>query len=161
MSDNSEIDRRNKEKNARLDLSQQAGQEANTTSRTTSGQLLLVAGAILTFSSSVLTSSYTSHLSYGWKKLLVCSWILFAISALLGVVSLFIDYYYFRKWHRYHFAVGSTISNSVSPEQAVDMNKNKKPKNESSLWPLIVQSILIVIAAALFIMIISHAVLTN
>lgn len=156
-----ETDYRNKEKNARQDLANAASQEANTTSRTTSGQLLLIAGAILTFSASVMSSSYAAHLSLGWDKALILSWVLFALSALLGIIGLFIDYSFFRKWQTYHFAVAESISESIGPDEAAEINKDKKPKRESPLWPLIAQSILIVIAVTIFIVVISRALMIN
>jgi hypothetical protein len=159
-----DIDRINKEKDERLKLAQQAASEANNTSRTTSGQLLLIAGAILTFSASVISSNtIITHLSWGWRHILIVSWAIFALSALFGLLGLFIDYYFFRRWNTYQFSVAEELTKGTpSPTKIKDtLSKldSKKPASSSPLWPLIIQTLLIIVGVIMFLLVISHAVL--
>jgi uncharacterized membrane protein SirB2 len=151
-----------KEKDARLELANEAGTEANETSRVTSGQLLLIAGAILTFSSSVMSNTNSiKHLSHGWKIALISSWVVFAVSALASILSLLSDYFFFKKWHDYQFAVGLSIHDGLDPDAAADKHKSQKPSGASPIWPLIVQSLLIFSGITLFIIVIAHMLLSG
>jgi uncharacterized membrane protein SirB2 len=156
------IEHRNKEKDARLELAHEAGREANEVSRVTSGQLLLIAGAILTFSSSVMSNADSiKHLSHGWKMALIISWIIFAASALVSILSLFSDYFFFGKWHKYQFAVGLSIHDGLDPDAAAKKHEADKPNGTSPIWPLVVQSLLIFSGITLFIIVIAHMLLSG
>jgi hypothetical protein len=162
------MDKVNNEKDKRQDLAFKAGDEANVTSRVTSGQLVLIAGAVLTFSASVISSNVIiSTLSHSWKLILIWSWILFAGSVFAGLVGLVIDYRFFLRWHDYHQDVAEELGSGRYSDKnfrnavAVVQARTGLPKKSSTLWPLIIQGVLIVLATTLFLAVISHAVLNR
>jgi hypothetical protein len=158
-------DRINKEKDERQELAHKAGSEANITARTTSGQLLLIAGAILTFSASVISSgTIISRLSWNWKHVLVYSWLIFALSALFGIYGLLRDYYFFGNWNKYQIKFASELTKGLPKSTKItDVSKkmhSEKPNSSSPIWPLLIQTILIIVGVIVFLLVISHAVLT-
>ena len=143
-------------------MATKAGQEANETSRVTSGQLLLIAGAILTFSASVMSNSQAvTQLSHGWKIRLILSWILFATSALVSIISLITDYYFFKGWNKYNLSVAKAITKKRDYDEAIDSNIDIIPRETSPIWPLLLQLCLIFSGMVLFLEVISHILLSN
>lgn len=156
----SDIAHRNKEKDAHLDLADKAAMEANTTSRTISGQLLLIAGAILTFSAAVLSStSLTTSLPELWKGCIVASWILFGTSAFISILDLLNGYRFFRAWQKYHFAVAEKIAEDSMPNEAIEALRGKKPEPATSMYLIYAQVVLIFAGLVLLLMAISHSFL--
>ncbi|GGW15193.1 hypothetical protein GCM10018980_39960 [Streptomyces capoamus] len=162
MSSEKDVTYRNKEKNARLELAHKAALEANTVSRTTSGQLLLIAGAILTFSSAALSNtSLLINLSFSWKLCVIMSWGFFAASALVSILSLFRDYRFFVSWKTYHFKVSGRIADGDTPSGAVDALRSQLPKDETPMWPLYLQACLIFLGLLMLLSVIAHSLLTH
>lgn len=153
----------NNEKDAYLRNEDNASSEANITARTLSGQLLLVSGAILTFSSAMIGSqSITSSLTYGWKKILIWSWVLLATSAAAGILQVWFDYRFFRKWKKYNHSVaeelvtGKYISTNINKAKA----KFDKPKDSSESYAMVAQGLFLVIGITVFLTVVSHILLS-
>lgn len=159
-----EADYINNEKDAYLQNEDKASAEANTTARTLSGQLLLVSGAILTFSSVMLGSqNTTAALSLGWKRALICSWVLLAISAAAGIMQVWIDYRFFRKWKTYNHSIALELVTGkyISANIAEAKKKFKKPEETSKSVAMIAQGGLLVIGVTIFIAVVSHVLLSS
>jgi len=152
----------NNEKDEYLKNETTAANEANITARALSGQLLLVAGAILTFSSAIISSQNTlSNLSYGWRGVLIGAWVLLALSAVAGMCQVLIDFKFFIKWRKYNHSVAEELVTGkyVSTNINEALKKYVKPPESSISSAMILQGFFLGLGIALFIVVISHALL--
>jgi|GEM_PF-4955688 len=149
----------NNEKDQYLDSATHAGDQANVTSRTLSGQLLLISGAILTFSSAIIGGdSIVSKLSGDWKAALIVAWILLVLSAASGIGQIYSDRNFFVLWHKYNSDIAKELGtgkyNSSNIKDAI--NKFKKPKEASDSHLLTMQVRLLVVGIVLFLIVVAH-----
>jgi ABC-type Fe3+ transport system permease subunit len=158
-----EADYINNEKDAYLNNEDSAASEANTTARTLSGQLILISGAILTFSSVMIGSqSTTAKLSHSWREKLIISWVLLLLSACAGILQVWIDYRFFRKWKKYNHSIavelvsGKYISTNVNEAKA----KFNKPNENSKSYAMAAQGLLLILGITIFLITVSHLLLS-
>jgi hypothetical protein len=151
----------NREKEEFLKSSSTAALQANETFRTLSGQLVLVAGTVITVSAAFLTSD-SSKVPVGnhAKYLLVSAWILLGGSIVSGIVSLYSDANFFVSWQKYHFALAKELGTGKYTSKTIgkiyEVHKEKRPRDRGYLFPLYIQFILMGLGGLLFMVLIIH-----
>jgi len=157
-----ELARRNKERRARAERADKASDEANKIAGTTSGILLAIAGAVLTFSSSALGSNnFPIQGHRDWKIAIIWAWALIGVAAMVCLIDLARDYRFFKKRLDYEYGIAESISMEVSPEEAKDQWASKKPGNSTGLWLLGIEAALIFVGLTLLFTVFAKALLQS
>lgn len=156
-----EIDHINKEIEARQDLADTAARQATDTFRTFSGQLVIVCGMVLSFSSALSVSQYAANLGHNSRRVLACAWFSLALSIAFGFISHFKDAAFFVDWQIYHTKVGKELATGKSNtiNNVVKKFEDIKPKTQSPMWPLWCQVGFLAVGSGLFFAVILHSFL--
>jgi len=108
------------------DYAEKYRKETNEVFRELVRQLILVATAFLSISPFVFKiEGLTAKFGCVSKLILTSSWILLGCSIIFGIIQIFIDYNYFRKWTKAKFTIVEKI---VSGEANNEDNLNKIAK---------------------------------
>ncbi len=148
----------NHEMNEHQKLAVDAGAEANETQRMLAGQLILIAGTVITVSAVFLNTDHGNTLGLHSKALLIGSWIAFAVSISSGILGLVLDSEFFVSWQKYHFGIAVELGTSKYTSLTIQKarNKNPLPKARSPVWPLYGQIGLLALGGLTFLALIIH-----
>lgn len=154
----SDIDYVNHEKDEYLKKADATGSQGNEIYRLLSGQLVLVAGMIISFSAAFSVSHAAQSIDYCSKVLLVTVWVSLSLSIAAGITGHLLDVALFKEWQSYYF----NIANRLGTGRFIGKNFRKvfdnidSPKTQTPLWPLYAQITLLVISGLCFLLIITR-----
>lgn len=159
MTPKDEADYINHEKEEFLKSSGTAALQANETFRTLSGQLILIAGTIITVSAAFLTTDSSKMLVGHYAKfLLIAAWVLFGSSIVSGIVSLYSDANFFVSWQKYHFNLAKELGSGKYTSKTINKiyDEHERPRDRGYLIPLYIQFVLMGLGGLLFMILIIH-----
>ena len=131
--------------------------QANETLRLLSGQLILIAGTMLTISAAFITDNLRSSPELeSLKWLLAVSWIVLGSSMFLGIVDIIMTSKLFSAWSKYHYGIAAELGTGKYTSRNINKakEKNKRPRNKSPQWPLYVQISLLGVGTLGFVIVI-------
>ncbi len=148
----------NGEKNARLELASAAIAGNNETQRQLAGQLILVAGTIITVGSIFLGPDRSKSFGYHSELAFLVSLALFVLSIVAGIVGFIYDANFFKEWHGYHYKIAERLgTGKYTSSNIKDVEKGlKHPKKSSPRWPLYAQITFISLGGLFFLLLIVH-----
>lgn len=153
----------NEEIDGRQEKADTAAKQATETYRILSGQLILVCGMVISFSSALSLSQYAANLGPVSRIMLASAWICLALSIIFGFLAHFKDKVFFTKWQDYQtevakeLAMGKYTMNTA--RAAAEKFSDLRPKTQSPEWPLWWQVGFLALGSMLFFVVILNSFL--
>lgn len=150
-----EARRVNKLKDEYISAADDAARQANDTSRTIHGHLIVFSGTIISVSAVFINSTSSPKLGHHSQLLLATAWIVFLISIISGIYALDSGARFLKKWQTYNNKMAKLLGSGKYTTQTLKEN-NAPPSHNSSDIPGYIQYGTASLGVVMFLILMMH-----
>lgn len=150
-----EAQRINKLKDEYISAADDAARQANDTSRTIHGHLIVFSGTIISVSAVFINSTSSPKLGYHSQLLLSAAWVIFLISIISGIYALDSGARFLKRWQTYNSKMAKLLASGKYTTQTLKSD-NEVPRHHSSNIPGYIQYGTASLGVAMFLILMIH-----